>query len=44
MWASGEEFRLNREKAVPPKHLETRYIIRDKDTYEAVLSLWRIFQ
>ena len=44
MWASGERFKMNRAKVIPAKHLDVRYIVRDKDVYEAILTLWRIFQ
>jgi hypothetical protein len=44
LWASGERFVISPEKSVPAKHFRTSYIIRDKDVYEAILIVWRIFQ
>jgi len=45
MWASGERFKLDlKPKKILPHNVKARLFVFDNDVYEAVLTLWRVFQ
>ncbi len=44
MWGSGEYFELSTKKTAPLKYFKTIYIAEDRDVYEVVLTLWKIFR